>query len=309
MDRPGRGLSRRAFLRAALFGAAAALGAVLQACRRISAPERRAKGTPSPPPPPPPIAQAAVPSEFALIDRYFTGDFFPRTVVVKRGVRSTLYFTRHHQEHVNRIRIEPFVDEAPVVAGELRILSLTPDRAGKFEIVNVGHGFAAKFLVVETDQEVLEAGRAKDLQEAALILSAQGPRTLPGTVVAKRGVPMHLHATGLTEDHWVSIAPFFNAPPLSGKANVSGSDTSPLEFVPAETGEFEIRCEAHGEKARLLVVEDFPTWVDAQPAAALVTLASGDNLHAMGASTAAQAACDCPCGCNRPIPLGQPRAQ
>lgn len=298
MQRESASLTRRAFLRVALLGGAAA--ALLEACRRASAPRERATATP-PPPPPRPAAQPSVPSEFALIDRYFTNDFFPRTVAVKRGVRTTLYFTRHHQEHVNRIRVEPFVDEAPIVAGELRVLSLTPDRAGTFQIVNVGHGFAAKLVVVESDREVLEAARVKNVHEAALILSAEGPRVLPGTLVAKRGVPLRLHSTGLAEDHWVGIEPFVAAPPLSGKANVSGKDTRPVEFTPGDPGEFEIVCQAHGEKARLLVVEDPPTWVDASAAASLA-LAVGDDEHRMNL---ADGACDCPCGCNRPIQLGR----
>ena len=262
-----RRFSRRDILKGAALGAGL-IGTGLVGCgdEEASSPPT---ATPEPTtvrgPTPTAPERAAIPSEVALIDRYFTNDFFPRQLVVKEGVPLVLYFTRHDQEHVNRIRIEPFVDDAPVMAGDLRILRFTPDRAGEYQIVNVGHGFAAALVVVATDQEVIDRRIVDGVQEAALIFDGEESRTYPGTIVGKKDIPVRLYATGLTDDHWVGIEPFVEAPSLEGPGNVSSDDTVTIDFTPDRLGEFTIRCDVHGETARLLIVEEAPMFIAARP--------------------------------------------
>ena len=89
--------------------------------------------------------------EFAIIENYAATRFFPKTIEVVKDVPVKLYPTKLHREHVNQFAIEPFYRSNNVILpGEIGLIEFVPDQVGEFKIRNVGHGFEATLVVVET---------------------------------------------------------------------------------------------------------------------------------------------------------------
>ena len=190
--------------------------------------------------------------EFAIIENYAATQFFPREIVVLKGIPVKLYLTRLHREHVNKFTISPFYSSSAVILpGEVGLIQFLPDQLGKFEISNVGHNFEASLVVVETMEEMRQHFVDKGVKMFALIQSVDDSRIFPTESFVVKDVPVKVFNISLTADHKVSIAPFYVADDI----NVKRREITSFDFTPDSTGEFTILNEIHGFTGTLIVEE------------------------------------------------------
>ena len=188
--------------------------------------------------------------EVGIIENYAATRFFPRNIVVLKDVPVRLYLTRLHREHVNKFTIEPFFSTSEVVLpGEIGVMEFLPDQVGEFKIHNVGHGFDATLVVVETIEEknryIAERGR----QMYALIHSVDEFQIFPDRLVMQVGIPATIHNISLVAEHKVSFKPFHDPEDF----NVRPRAITPIAFTPDSAGEFTILHEIHGFTGTLVV--------------------------------------------------------
>ena len=215
--------------------------------------------TPTPPPTlsPTPTLEATIEQptaqEVAIIENYAATRFFPREIVVLKGIPVKLYLTRLHREHVNRFTIDPFFSSSGVILpGEVGLIEFLPDQLGIFKIRNVGHNFEATLVVVETMEEARQHFVDKGVKMFALIHSVDDSRVFPDKSFVVIDVPVKVFNISLTADHKVSVAPFY----LADDINVRPKEITSFDFTPDSTGEFTIRDETHGFVWTLIVEED-----------------------------------------------------
>ena len=190
--------------------------------------------------------------EFAIIENYAATRFYPREIVVLRGIPVRLYLTRLHREHVNRFTISPFFSSSRVILpGEIGLIEFLPDDLGEFKIRNVGHGFEATLVVVESKEEARQHFVDKGVQMFALIQSVNDARIFPEETFVVKDVPVKVFNISLTADHKVSIAPFYVADDI----NVIRREITSFDFTPDSTGEFTIRNEGQAFVGTLIVEE------------------------------------------------------
>ena len=185
--------------------------------------------------------------ELALIQRVYPAQYFPDVVVVQKDVPIKFYITTIQQEHQNKVSVEPFfVTTEPVVPGKTRATLFTPDQAGSFTILNLGHGFTGELFVAETAEQAKEKRVEKGFQEFSLLYGAEN--IYPQKVVVQKDVPLKLYNIGLKEEHSVSFPPF-----LQTAQTVTPNDVTTFEFVPDRLGTFIIRDETFNQTAELVV--------------------------------------------------------
>lgn len=155
---------------------------------------------------PTPTAEAAngVPNiqEIGIIENYAATRFYPQNMVVLKDIPVKMYLTRLHREHVNRFTISPFYSSSAVILpGEIGVIEFVPDQAGEFKIRNVGHGFEATLIVVETEAERREyiAGRGKQMY--AFIHSVDEFQIFPSQLVIQEGIPTTIFNIGIIAQH------------------------------------------------------------------------------------------------------------
>ena len=190
--------------------------------------------------------------EFAIIENYAATQFFPRELVVVKGIPVKLYLTRLHREHVNRFTISPFFSSSEVILpGEVGLIEFLPDQLGNFKIRNVGHFFEASLVVVETMEDVRQHFLDKGKKMFALIQSVDESRVYPEKSFVVKDVPVKVFNISLTADHKVSIAPFY----VAEDTNVRPREITSFDYTPDSTGEFIIRSE-NREFTGTLIVEE-----------------------------------------------------
>ena len=190
--------------------------------------------------------------EFAIIENYVATQFFPGTIEVVKDVPVKLYLTRLHREHVNQFAIEPFYRSNDVILpGEIGLIEFVPDRVGEFKIRNVGHGFEATLVVVETVAELKQLMVDRGVKMFALIQSANEGKLFPERTLVVRDVPVRVFNISLTEEHRVSVSPFYDPAEL----NVRPREITSFDFTPDRAGTFAIRSAIY-EYQGILVVED-----------------------------------------------------
>ena len=190
---------------------------------------------------------AEVVQELALIQRVFPAQYFPDPVVIQKGTPVKFYITTIQREHQNKVSVEPFfVTSEPVVPGKTRATLFTPEEAGEFTILNLGHGFTGKLFVMETVEQVLEKRAEKGFQEFSLLYGAEN--LYPQKISVQKDVPVKLYNIGLREEHLVSLDPF-----LEGAQTVIQNDVTTFEFVPDRLGTFALRDETFNLTAELVV--------------------------------------------------------
>ena len=169
-----------------------------------------------------------------------------------KGVPVKLYLTRLHREHVNKFSISPFYSSSQVILpGQVGLIEFLPDQLGIFQISNVGHGFDATLVVVETMEDVRQHYLDKGVKMFALIQSESASRVYPEKSFVVKDVPVKVFNISLTVDHKVSIAPFYVADDI----NVRRREITSFDFTPDSTGKFTIRNEIHGFTGTLVVEE------------------------------------------------------
>ena len=121
--------------------------------------------------------------ELGLIEDYQTRRFYPKWMVVLRDIPLKIYLTRMHQEHVNKFTIEPFVSSiGPINPGEVGTIDFVPDQTGEFKIHNVGHGYEATLVVVDSAEEALELVKERGVQMYSLVHSLDDFKIYPETL-------------------------------------------------------------------------------------------------------------------------------
>lgn len=197
-------------------------------------------------------ATVAVPSiqEIGIIENYAATQFYPQNMVVLKDIPVIMYLTRLHREHVNRFTISPFYSSSAVILpGEIGVIEFVPDQIGEFKIRNVGHGFEATLIVVETEAERQEYIAGRGRQMYALIHSVDDFQIFPSQLVIQEGIPTTIFNIGIKAQHEVSFEPFYTPEGL----NIRPGEITTIEFTPDETGAFTIRHELHGFTGRLIV--------------------------------------------------------
>ena len=189
----------------------------------------------------------------SIIENYAATRFYPGNIVVLKDIPVKMYLTRLHREHVNLFSIKPFYASSEVILpGEIGIIEFLPDQAGECKIRNVGHGFEATLVVVETVEEkqryIAERGR----QMYALIHSVDERWIYPDTLVVQEGIPATIHNIALNGDEKVSFKPFYEPEDV----NVKPREITPIKFTPDTLGEFTIKDEVHGITGTLVVQDN-----------------------------------------------------
>ena len=188
--------------------------------------------------------------ELSIIENYAATSFFPQWMVVLKDVPVTMYLTRLHREHVNQFSIDPFYrSSAVILPGEIGVIEFVPDEVGEFKIRNVGHGFAADLVVVETAKEARRLVAERGRQMVSLIHSVDDFRIFPDRLVLHAGIPARIHNISLVAEHQVSFGPFEDPDDI----NVKPREISILSFTPTDPGEFIIQHELHGFTGELIV--------------------------------------------------------
>lgn len=198
------------------------------------------------------------------------GRFFPWTVVVQAGIPVQMYFTElRGREHLNELSLDPFIDGAEVLPGDLNSAEFVPRSAGEWAIRNLGHDEMVEdgeFVALDSLQEVWEARIRDGVHELALIHSIEHEQIFPPEVTIHKDVPVRFLSTSLAESHppdqdqpGVTIldADTGESVWLEEEFTVTPRQISITEFVPDRTGEFIITHEAHGHpiQASLRVIE------------------------------------------------------
>ena len=217
----------------------------------VSTPEPTPKPTSTPTPET--IGEKPIVQEVAIIENYAATRFFPRWIVVLKDIPVRLYLTRLHREHVNKFTIQPFYSSSEVILpGEIGVIEFLPDKAGNFLISNVGHGFDATLVVVETVEEAKKKIAEREIQMYALIHNVGDSKMFPDRLIVQEGIPTTIHNISLVAEHRVSIEPFYS----SEDFNVKPREISRFVFTPDQTGEFTIRHEVHGITGEFIVEEN-----------------------------------------------------
>ncbi|MCH8206824.1 MAG: hypothetical protein IH956_07440 [Chloroflexi bacterium] len=188
--------------------------------------------------------------EFAIIENYAATRFYPQTIVVIKDIPVKLYLTRLHREHVNMFTIIPFYSSSRVILpGEVGVIRFVPNRAGTFSIRNVGHGFEATLVVVQTVEDLKQHMVDRGVKILALIHSVDDSRVFPERSLVVKGVPVKVYNISLTAEQTVSVPPFYSP----ADANVKPGEITSFDFTPDSTGEFTIQNETYGFTGTLIV--------------------------------------------------------
>jgi len=201
-------------------------------------------------------------NEVAVIQQLYS-DYYPDPVILTVNQPLRLLFTTDSREHVNRLRILPFINATDVVrVGEIMTVEFQPATTGTFQIQNIGHGFTGDIIIVQdsaaVDDKVLELG----IQEAALIHSGVQSQIFHRTIRVLKNIPLTIFNISLDQQHWVSIEPWVTAPPTTGLGNVLPGNVTTFVFTPDMTGSFEIKHTVHGFTGTMIVVDPLKTSVD-----------------------------------------------
>ena len=190
--------------------------------------------------------------EISIIENYRATRFWPRNFVVIKDIPVKMYLTRLHREHVNRFTIEPFYSSTEVILpGEVGVIEFIPDQLGEFKISNVGHGFDADLIVVETHAAANEYIANRGIQMYALIHDVDQFRMFPETIVVNKGIPVTIHNISLTAEHQVSIERY----ETGAQINVLPGELTSFEFTPDSVGNFTILHKLHGFSGTLTVAD------------------------------------------------------
>ena len=165
-------------------------GAVAVVVTPTPTPEAKEEETTSSPSGTPPDLDV---QEFAIIENYAATRFFPKEIVVLRGIPVKLYLTRLHREHVNQFAIPPFFSSnQEILPGQVGLIQFLPDELGEFKIRNVGHSFEASLVVVETMADVRQHFLDKGVKMFALIQSDRDSRVFPEKSFVVKDVPVRI---------------------------------------------------------------------------------------------------------------------
>ena len=138
----------------------------------VSTPEPTARPTPKPTPET--MGEKPNVQEIAIIENYAATRFFPRWIVLLKGIPV------RYREHVNRFTISPFYSSFDVILpGEIGLIEFLPDQVGEFKIRNVGHGFEATLVVVDSEEEARQRVSKRGVQMYSVIHSLGDLRCFP----------------------------------------------------------------------------------------------------------------------------------
>ncbi len=196
--------------------------------------------------------QAAV-REVAVIQKLYS-DFFPDPIISFAGQPLRLFITTNAGEHVNTLRIHPFINETDFLReGKILTVELTPPETGVFQFLNLGHGFTGDIIIVADSLAVDQTIRDSSQQSVSLIHSNAESTIYPPTIRVLKDIPLTIYNISLDDDHWVSIEPWVMAPADTSAGNVRPGAVTTFEFTPTDTGRFVIKHTVHGFTGTLIV--------------------------------------------------------
>ena len=202
--------------------------------------------------------------EVAVIQKLYS-DFFPDPIISLVGQPLRLLITTNSREHINRLSIQPFIGQTDVVrVGEIMSVEFTPQEAGTFQIVNIGHGFSGDIIIVEDSPAADQILIANGQQHVSLIHSNAQSKIYPPTIRALKDIPVTIFNISLDDDHWVSIEPWIMAPANTSPGNVRPGAVTTFEFTPNDTGRYVIHHNVHGFNGTLIVESQVTTDVEDQ---------------------------------------------
>ena len=189
-------------------------------------------------------------------------NFFPDPSISPAGQPLRLLFTTNSREHVNRLRILPFINATDILrVGEIMTVEFTPQDFGTYQIQNLGHGFTGDIIIVEdsmsVDAKIIELGQ----QAVSLIHSNVQTQIFPPNIRVLKDIPLTIYNISLDDPHWVSIEPWVLAPSPFGQGNVRPREVTTFRFTPDKTGSFVIRHTVHGFSSTLIVEETIATGI------------------------------------------------
>jgi len=197
--------------------------------------------------------------EISILQMLFS-DFFPDPVIFPVNVPLRLMVTTNSREHVNRLRLLPFISSTDIVRiGEILSIEFTPDAIGTFQIQNIGHGFTGDIIITEDDASVDAKVIELNRQGVSLIHSNAQTQIFPTTIRVLKDIPLTIYNMSLDDEHWVSVEPWVTAPDPSGEGNVRARVITKFEFTPDVTGTFEIAHTVHGFSGQLIVEDPIAT--------------------------------------------------
>ncbi len=196
----------------------------------------------------------------ASVIQQLYSDYFPDPIISLAGQPLRLLITTDSREHVNRLRILPFIEATDIVrVGEIMTVEFTPQDVGTYQIQNLGHGFTGDILIIEDSMSVVETIIERGHQAISLIHSNAETRIFPPTIRVIKDIPLTIFNISLDDEHWISVGPWVTAPETSGPGNVLPREVTSFEFTPDEAGRFVIQHTVHGFSGTLIVEESLPT--------------------------------------------------
>ena len=197
--------------------------------------------------------------EVAVIQKLYS-DFFPDPIILVVANPLRLLITTDSREHVNRLRILPFIESTDVVrVGEITTVEFTPQSTGAYQIQNIGHGFTGDIIIVDDEVAADAESLTRDRQGVSLIHSNAQTQIFPPSIRVLKGIPLTIYNISLDDEHWVSIEPWVTAPPTSAQGNVRPRTVTNFEFTPTDTGRYVIQHTVHGFSSTLIVEDPIVT--------------------------------------------------
>ena len=204
------------------------------------------------------ITEGAMPDSgnmITVIQKLYS-DFFPNPIIAPVGQPLRLLVTTDRGEHVNKLRILPFINSTGfLVVGKITTVEFTPQDAGTYQIENVGHGFTGDLIIVEDPSEADAKVIEQAWQEVSLIHSNAETMIYPPVTRVLKGIPLTIYNISLDDEHWVSIEPWVTAPPSTEQGNVRPRAVTTFKFTPTDTGSYVIQHTVHGFRGTLIVEE------------------------------------------------------
>jgi|GEM_PF-3999378 len=210
-------------------------------------------------------AQASV-HIVSVLQKVYT-NYHPDPIISRVGQPLRMLITTNSREHVNRLRIRPFIEATDVVrVGQILTVEFTPQDTGRFQIENIGHGFKGDILILEDSIAVRNYIRNANQQSIALIHSNTQTQIYPSPAHVLEGIPLTIYNISLDDTHWVSIEPWVKAPATTEPGNVIPGPginvITAFNFTPGQAGTFEIKHTVHGFTGSLIIEDGATVGVD-----------------------------------------------
>ncbi len=199
---------------------------------------------------PPPVELSQEGGQKLAVIQQLYDHYWPYPLILLQDRPTTLYAVTDGIEHVNRWTIDPFTDASEMRPGQVFTFAFSPDKAGAFEIFNVGHNFSGELLVADNCADTEQLRIDQGVQAFAIIHSPVDGRIFPNTITVRAGLPVTLYHFSVRGENLVSIESLVPEP-----IRVGLNDIAQMQFTPEQVGEYAI-LHADDDLVSLLVVRE-----------------------------------------------------